>query len=192
MNEGMERSLEGLLARLHQGDEQAADAIYRTCEPYLRLVVRRHLTLALRTKMDSLDVVQSVWVQLVHEFQEGGGRFTSADHLLAYLVRSARNRLIDRYRRHHSALRHEQPLQADDVDGLTAPDARPSQNAEAEETWRRIQALCSPGQAAVVQLRRQGLTIDEIGERTGFHPSSVRRILYDLARQLGLERKTAR
>ncbi len=31
--------------------------------------------------------------------------------------------------------------------------------------------------------------MDEIAGRTGLHPSSVRRILYDLARQLGLSEK---
>jgi DNA-binding CsgD family transcriptional regulator len=41
----------------------------------------------------------------------------------------------------------------------------------------------------VVRLRREGRTVDEIAAQTGLHPSSVRRLLYDLARRLGVRRK---
>ncbi len=113
-----EPTLEELLDRLHQGDRQAAEAIYQTCEPLLRLVVRRQLDSALRAKLDSQDVVQSVWVGLLHEFQAGGRRFSSAEHLRAYLLRATRNRLIDRYRQHRAALHCEQRLAESEVDQL--------------------------------------------------------------------------
>ena len=40
---------------------------------------------------------------------------------------------------------------------------------------------------AIKRLKRDGHSLDEIAARTGLHPSSVRRILYDLARRLALE-----
>jgi lambda repressor-like predicted transcriptional regulator len=35
-----------------------------------------------------------------------------------------------------------------------------------------------------LELRRQGYSLVEIGDRTGFHPDSIRRILRLLARQM--------
>jgi hypothetical protein len=45
-------------------------------------------------------------------------------------------------------------------------------------------ALCSPAQQELLVLKRQGFTLNEIAERTGYHPSSIRRIFYDLVRQI--------
>ena len=44
-------------------------------------------------------------------------------------------------------------------------------------------ALCSPAHHELLRLKRQGLRLAEIAARTGLHESSVRRILYDLARR---------
>ena len=65
-----------------------------------------------------------------------------------------------------------------------AADPRPSQVAQAEELWERMLLLCPPEHRDIVRLRRQGRPLAEIAEHTGLHPSSVRRILYDLARRL--------
>lgn len=185
-------ALDLLAARLRQGDETAVAEIFRAYEPYLRLVTHRHLSAALRTKLDSLDIVQSVWVQLLQDFRKGGWCFTDAGHLKAYLAKATRNRLIDRFRQNRPALEREQHLADSDEDRLPpAAQPRPSEMAQAEEIWLQIQALCSPQQVEIVQLRRQGLTMGEIAARTGLHPSSIRRILYDLARRLGTQRKAA-
>jgi RNA polymerase sigma-70 factor (ECF subfamily) len=180
----------GLLDRLRQGDEAAVAEVFRTYEPYLRLVVHRHLAPALRPKLDSQDVVQSVWVQLIKDFRRGGWCFNSAGHLQAFLTRATRNRLIDRLRRHRVALEQECPLERSDEERLpSSSQPRPSQLVQEQEAWQKIQAHCSPGQMEIVQLRQQGLTINEIAARKGMHPSSVRRILYDLAWHLGVARK---
>jgi len=179
-------SLDLLLARLRQGDETAVEEIFRIYEPYLRLVAQRHLSTAMRANVDSLDIIQSVWLQLLQDFRKGGWCFADAGHLKAYLTKVTRNRLIDRFRQHRAALEREEHLPDSDEERLPpATHPRPSQAAQAQELWLQIHALCSPGQMEIVQLRQQGLRVDEIAARTGLHPSSVRRILYDLARRLG-------
>lgn len=186
MTTATDTSLDVLLDRLRHGDETAVEEIFRIYEPYLRLVAQRHLTTAMRAKLDSLDIIQSVWLQLLQDFRKGGWCFTDAGHLKAYLTKVTRNRLIDRFRHHRAALELEEHLPDSDEERLpptTHP--RPSQAAQAQELWLQIHALCSPGQIEIVQLRQQGLKVDEIAARTGLHPSSVRRILYDLARRLG-------
>jgi RNA polymerase sigma factor (sigma-70 family) len=181
-------ALTSLLDKLCSGDEAAAAAAFQEHERLLRIVVRRKLPEALRSKFDSLDVVQSVWADLWQGFREAGWRFQDADHLTAFLVRLTRNRLVDRVRRHHQAMRHERPLEelAPDAAG-PSPLPRPSEEAQASETWDRLLALCPPAHHELLRLRRQGLTLAAIAEHTGLHPSSVRRILYDLARRLALK-----
>ena len=44
--------------------------------------------------------------------------------------------------------------------------------------------LCPVSHRDLLLMRRQGCSLAEIAQRTGLHESSVRRILYDLARRL--------
>src|SRR5262245_42361162 len=96
--------LDALLQKLCSGDTQAAEEVFRAYEPYLRMVVRRQLSARLRSKFDSVDVVQSVWADLLDKFRAGGYSFATPDHLRAFLVKLTRNRFIDRLRQHQTAL----------------------------------------------------------------------------------------
>ena len=177
--------LDDLLGRLCSGDEEAAEQVFRAYEPFLRLVVRRQLPPRLRAKFDSADVVQSVWADVLQGFREAGWRFASAAQLRAFLLTVTRNRFIDRVRQHQRALDREQPL-AEDAPGevLTSPEPRPSEIAQAHELWQQMLACCPPPHRELLRLKREGKSLAEIAAHTGLHPSSVRRILYDLARRV--------
>jgi RNA polymerase sigma-70 factor (ECF subfamily) len=185
-------SLEELLARLKRGDLAAAEQIFRTYEPYLRLLVRQQLSARLRAKFDSPDIVQSVWVDLLRGFRESGCRFASAKHLQAYLIRATRNRFIDRLRQHQKALDLEQPLEStDDLDLPRSAQPEPGAQLQADDLWARLVALCPPAHREVLLLKRQGCALTEIAARTGLHEGSVRRILYDLARRFAANQQMA-
>jgi RNA polymerase sigma-70 factor (ECF subfamily) len=178
-------SLEVLLDKLHQGDLAAAEELVRTYEPYLRMLIRRQLPDHLRAKFDSVDIVQSIWVDVLAGFQQAGWEFTDVTRLRAFLARVARNRLIDRQRQFGN--RPELQLgAAGDWHLPPAEQTGPSQQIQADELWAKMLALCPPAHRSIIELKRQGCALAEIAGRTGFHPSSVRRILYDLARRLAL------
>jgi RNA polymerase sigma-70 factor (ECF subfamily) len=182
-------ALDTLLAKLSSGDAAAAEQVFLAYEPYLRLVVRRMLPDQLRSKFDSVDVVQSVWADVLTGFRTSGWRFTNAAQLKAFLVRVTRNRFIDRYRQHRVALEHQRSLDPTDLaEAAASPDERPSQVAEADELWQQMLALCPPAHRELLELKRQGCSLAELAEKTGLHESSVRRILYDLARRLASHR----
>src|SRR5437016_2859618 len=137
--------LDALLEKLSSGDTQAAEQVFLTYEPYLRMVVRRQLPARLRAKFDSIDVVQSVWANVLHRLQQGEWKFANADQLRAFLVTVTRNRFIDHARHHQPALDREQPLDE------TAPDSnffsnqpRPSEVVQAEDVWQLLMELCPP------------------------------------------------
>jgi len=178
--------LDLLLERLGRGDMAAAEQIVADYEPYLRMLVRRALPGPLRAKFDSIDVVQSVWVHVLHALRAGTWQIGDRPRLRALLVTVARRRLVSRFRHHRPALEREQSAGAD-VEVLPAPrQPRPSEIAQADELWERLLALCPPEHHELLRLRRQGLLLTEIAARTGMHEGSVRRILRQLARQLAL------
>jgi RNA polymerase sigma factor (sigma-70 family) len=182
-------SLDTLLVKLSNGEEAAAERVFRDFEPTLRALVRRRLTPTLRTKFDSMDVVQSVWADLLEAYRAKGWQFADRDHLRAFLARVTYNHFLIQCRRNRNALRTERPMPEDESPALPASDQpRPSQIVQAVELWEKILDNCSPSHGEILHLKRQGLSLAEIASRTGLHESSVRRILYELARKLADER----
>src|SRR5206468_9905390 len=129
----------------------------------------------LRAKFDSVDVVQSVWADLLRGFREAGWRFASAAHLRAFLVKVTRNRLTDRHRHFNRALEREQTLaDANLHGGPPSRQPRPSELVQADDLWEKMLALCPPAHHEILRLKRQGLRLTEIAARTGLHEGSVR------------------
>jgi RNA polymerase sigma factor (sigma-70 family) len=153
-------------------------------------VVRRHLPQELRPKIDSIDIVQSVWKSLLRK-GEGFDHISSAEHFVGYIAACARNKVLETHRnytRHACAdIRREVPLTSDQSDNEGAltrihdlPDRRadnPHENASARERWEHaVRRAGGRGQRAI-QLRLQGMTLDEIAEETGVPKITVRRDL---------------
>jgi RNA polymerase sigma factor (sigma-70 family) len=185
-------TLDHLLPLLSDRDPRAVEQVFLNVAPGLRALVRRRMSGALRSKFDSEDVVLSVWTDLLDGFREGRWNFDSAEQLRAFLVTATRRRLIDRVRQHRRELEHERAKRVDDdPSGLASGAAGPSEEARGNELWERLLALCPPEHHELLKLKRQGLPLGEIAERTGLHPSSVRRILYDLAKRLALAQRRA-
>src|SRR5262249_32308164 len=93
-------------------------------------------------------------------------------------------------RRNRLALEHEQPLPEDASTAQAASEQpRPSQVAQAAELWTMLLELCPPAHRTILELKGQGIPLAQIAARTGLHESSVRRILYDLAKRLAAVRR---
>jgi len=185
-----EGHLQTLIEGLNRGEEQAIQRAYQAYQPFLRMLVRRRLSSPFRTRIDSLDVVQSLWAELLTGFRRAGWKFPNATYLRAFLARVARNRLRDRQRKHGPALVREQAIADGNSQHFPAPgNERPSQVVQADDLWDRIVASCPPSYREILLLKREGRTSAEIAARVGLHEASVRRILCDLARRLGLEAK---
>jgi RNA polymerase sigma factor (sigma-70 family) len=188
--EHLDLDLDRLLDRLNGGDAAAAAEVFQAYEPYLRMMVRRRLRPPLRAKFDSMDVVQSVWADVLEGVRGAGWHFADRAHLQAFLVRLARNRFLDRCRKHRSALAREEPLtDALPAEAIASGLPRPSELAQRNELWDQMLALCPPVHRELLRLKRQGLSLAELASRTGLHESSVRRILYDLARKVAAARE---
>jgi RNA polymerase sigma-70 factor (ECF subfamily) len=179
-----------VLEKLCNGDPAAAAQVFLALEPYLRMVVRKKLPARLRTKFDSMDVVQSVWADVLRGFREDGWHFDDEAHLRAFLAKLTRNRFIDRFRRHRTAVAREQVFtDLQQADELVSQLPGPSELVQADELAERMVALCAPAHREIVRMRMRGVAVAEIATRVGLHVGSVHRILRELACRVALERR---
>jgi RNA polymerase sigma factor (sigma-70 family) len=182
----MSDRLDELVRRLSSSDDSAAEELYAEIAPYLRLVVRRNLPRRLRAKFDSVDIVQSVWADFIDGLHRGRWRFEGAAQLRAFLLKSARNRLIDRVRQFRVAAEHERPLSSA-IACRAGSEARPSQHAQANDLWERMFAVCPVEHRELLTMKTSGASLAAIATRTGLHVDSIRRILRRIVRQVSLD-----
>ncbi len=183
-----ESDLPGFLARIQAGEEAAARELLTRYEAEVRLVVRRQLPRLLRSRFDSLDFLQSVWGSFFRRVRGGPAEFEDSRHLVAFLARAARNKVIDEYRRAGSRkqdMHREEPLW---VDGgrpkeLAAAIDTPSQVAQAREVLGKLRDLLPEDRREIVALKVEGLSSKDIGERLGISERTVQRVLEDLRRR---------
>jgi RNA polymerase sigma-70 factor (ECF subfamily) len=180
--------LRTFLKRIEQGDEDAARDLLTRYEAEVRLVVRRQLPRLLRSRFDSLDFLQSVWGSFFQKVREGGAEFEDTRHLVAFLARAAKNKVIDEYRKAASRkqdMHREEPLWAEDERprDFQATDDTPSQVAQAGETLGKLRQLIPADRAEVLELKAQGLSSREIGDRLGVSERTVQRVIEDLRRR---------
>ena len=139
----------------------------------------------MHAKLDSADVVQSVWVQVVRHLRHSGWQVDDENQLKALLATIARRRLATHVRRISGPAGDEQDDQrlAETADPRHP---RPSEIAQANDLWSRMLELCPPDHHSILTLKREGLTLAQIATRTGLHEGSVRRILRRLSRDLAM------
>jgi RNA polymerase sigma factor (sigma-70 family) len=177
--------LELLLEKFRAGDRAAVAQLFAEFEELLQRRARRLLSPFLRTQLDSRDMVQSVWAHVLQASGQADWAFMNREAFRAFLLKILQRRVVDHSRRMRASQRRElltEPEQA----RRQASQARPSECAEAEELWARMRALCLPQHVPILQLKQEGFSVEEIAAQTNLHPSSVRRILYELARKLAL------
>jgi RNA polymerase sigma-70 factor (ECF subfamily) len=186
-----ESDIPAFLARIQAGDEDAARDLLRRYEAEVRLVVRRQLPRLLRSRFDSLDFLQSVWGSFFRRVRSGPAEFEDSRHLVAFLARAAKNKVIDEYRRAASRkqdVHREEPLWVDGVRprDVAAVTDSPSELAEAREVFGRLRELVPEDRRTVVELKAEGLSSRDIGERLGISERTVQRVLEDLRRRAEL------
>jgi RNA polymerase sigma-70 factor (ECF subfamily) len=187
-----ESDIPEFLARIQSGDEAAARDLLTRYEAEVRLVVRRQLPRLLRSRFDSLDFLQSVWGSFFRRVRSGPAEFEDARHLVAFLARAAKNKVIDEYRRAASRkqdVHREEPLWTDggrprDVPA-TAIDT-PSEVAQAHEVFGRLKALVPEERHTILELKAEGLSSRDIGEKLGISERTVQRVIEDLRRRVEL------
>jgi RNA polymerase sigma factor (sigma-70 family) len=184
--------LSEFLKRIQSGDEGAARELLERYEAEVRLVVRRQLPRLLRSRFDSLDFLQSVWGSFFRRMRSAPTEFEDSRHLVAFLARAAKNKVIDEYRRSASRkhdMHREEPLWVDGHRPKDLPDPidSPSEIAQAHEVFGRLRSLVPEEKRSILEMKAQGLSSKDIGERLGISERTVQRVLEDLRRRMETE-----
>jgi RNA polymerase sigma-70 factor (ECF subfamily) len=189
-----ESDIPAFLARIQSGDEAAARELLARYESEVRLVVRRQLPRLLRSRFDSLDFLQSVWGSFFRRIRsaKGPAEFEDSRHLVAFLARAAKNKVIDEYRRaasHKHNMHREEPLWGEGGRPRDVADSidSPSEVAEANEALGRMRELVPEEKRSILELKAEGYSSKDIGERLGISERTVQRVLEELRRRMETE-----
>jgi RNA polymerase sigma-70 factor (ECF subfamily) len=171
-----------LMELVQDGSEQAIAELQERYGAHIVRAVRRRLPRQLRSKFDSVDIVQDVWMSF---FRMGVQDFPSPEKLIAYLARMARNKVIDVTRARLEAKRrdvHREERLADgaprqEAQRLYARDSTPSQAAIGRELWDLMLEGQPPVYRQVLMLLRDGCSQVEVAARMNLSCRTVQRIL---------------
>jgi RNA polymerase sigma factor (sigma-70 family) len=200
----MSRSHEGfaqLMERAAQGSEEAFWNLLESYSTNILRALRKHLPVAIQSKVDARDVLQSAWRSILRTGVQVE-IMSSPDRFAAYLMGVARNKARETRRRFMDLpgydVRREartdkllpstfSNAQANPLDRLLVPgkaNDRPSEVAAAREKWQIAMNETGEQGRRIVELRLQGLTLDEIAAEVHLSKSTVRRTLDALLQSL--------
>jgi RNA polymerase sigma factor (sigma-70 family) len=176
-----------LMERVQQGNQEAVqELLERYGTPVVR-VIRRKLLKKLRRKYDSTDFAQAVWASFF-AVDPMDYRFEHPRELVAYLVRMARNKVIEEVRHRVGSLKHcihrEISLEAAATktdQQLADPGPTPSAVAVAHEEWARLLDGLPPMHRRILMLIEQGYTHREAAQELGLNERTIRRFLEKLS-----------
>jgi len=175
-----------LIERARAGDDAAIEELLMAFESDVRLIVRTRLPRLLRGQFDSMDFVQAVWKSVLADRRCGGKAFDNAAHFRGFLAGVAHNKVLQEFRRHTKTESHdlarEEPLYVRHGDReepreVASPDPSASELFQADDLLGRIAAGRTPHLAEILELRRQGMTQEEIARHLRISDRSVRRAL---------------
>jgi DNA-directed RNA polymerase specialized sigma24 family protein len=172
-----------LLRRATAGDDDAIRDFLSQFEQEVQTMVRSRLPKKLRTQFDSTDFVQTVWQSF---FLDSGCRqFDSIEHLRRNKV-SEQHRRLTRTEKYDLSREERLYVRRGDREiprEVMSPEPSPSQEVQATDRMAQLTAGRSPLEIEVLRLRHQGLTFEEIAQRTGINERTVRRLI-DAVRSL--------
>lgn len=182
-----------LIRQVRSGDQAAAEQLVARYEPFIRRELRvRMLDHRLSRHVDSFDICQSLWSSFFARMTAGQFDLEGPQQLSKLLVVMARNKLASQARRQLTLKRDMRRMESNNVPLTEVPDEgdTPSSHVSAQEIMDKILSNLSPEERQLSDLRRVGLSWDEVAERMG-GTAQARRMQLDRAAdrviaQLGL------
>ena len=172
-----------LLEEVRQGSQQAAWTLIEKYGPHVRRVVRRSLSHVMRSRFDSADFAQVVWLSFFSDPAKNH-QFTEPRQLIGFLAEVARNKVITEFRRQiltrKRDMRREHAADDDDaipVQEVPARQATPSEFTMARERWDKIMSGQPECYQEIVRLRISGETHESIADRLRITERTVRRAI---------------
>jgi RNA polymerase sigma-70 factor (ECF subfamily) len=178
-----------LVARVRLGDETALAALVQLYEPEVRLAARVLLGRALRSHLDSADLVQSVHHSLMLGLRQNKFTLAGRQQLVSLTLTMVRRKIARHWRR----LQRQQRLDPEVLETQALADgptshggAQPDPAAEAQyhDTLDYLCSKLEERDRRLVELRLQGHSTAEAARQLGEDPDVLRVRLSRLRRRL--------
>jgi RNA polymerase sigma factor (sigma-70 family) len=179
-----------LLSGLRAGDPTAVDTVCRRYEGFLRAAVRRQLHPRLRTRFDSVDVVQDVWLSFLTIPPERL-QFDKEQDLIAYLGRVVYHRVVEMFRQRFDTQKDNVAREASaDLlspgnEWIASSTATPSTYAVAGEEWEQLLLQFPEGHRIILRRLREGHDHRDIARIANVSLSTVNRVVRRLKEMTG-------
>ena len=178
-----------LVVLAKDGDESALNKLWAVYGPRVLWLVRLRMGKELRSKLESMDVVQDVLVCALKDL--GNFTYKNEGDLVRWLSRIADNRLRDNLDRLHADKRdirkevrlngyrptvEDSFVAALDAVNTTTPSAIMSKREELDKLAKAIDALKPEYGEVIVLTKIEGLSHKEIADRLGKSSDAVRKL----------------
>jgi len=172
------------------GDESALEQICRVYAERIRWMVRLRMGKELRSKLDSMDVVQDALLHALGGIE--GFTYENEGDFVRWLSRIAENALRDNWERFHAEkrdIRKEIPLgnggrtsgrRLSGVPGpvaTTTPSVIMSKKEDLDKLEKAIETLKTEYREVIVLTKIEGLGYQEIADRLGKSSEAVRKLV---------------
>jgi len=184
--------------RFRNGDEVAAREFWEQYGPLLQQVAANHMGSRLRMRIGPEDVVQSACRTFFRRAQAGQFQLDDGESLWRLLCVLTLTKVREQARYHTRQKRsmnretHTNTGNDDSTVSPPLPDRSPSANVAVEfaDQFEQLLGLLDGEERAIVDLKLQELTHDQVAERLGTSERTVRRVFKrvqsKLARTLGV------
>jgi RNA polymerase sigma factor (sigma-70 family) len=185
-------ALTSLEARVRLGDEEALAELLRQYEPEVRRAARYLLGRLMRPGLDSVDLVQSVYVALLEGLRDKRYYLSNSQQFLGLANKIVRGKVA----RHWRKVQHQFPLDAEALEtgaagaGGTAESVEtdPAEQVEYDDTVAHLFGFLNEAERQVVELRLLGCSTAEVARRLSLDPDVLRVRLSRLRRRLREEK----
>ena len=167
-----------LLERFRRGEQFAATALYLRYAPRLLALARARCSSALAHRLDSEDIVQSVFGRFFRRARSGGYEVPAGSELWGLLLVIALNK-IRAAEAFHRAGKRDVGATSDSLEDFVAAGTGGDDGNGAYLSLVVSEALerLTPRSREVIEMRLQGYEVREIAERTDRPLRSVERLL---------------
>src|SRR6516165_7356674 len=186
----MSNSFAEFLARLHRGEDVAAQELFARFTHQLIALALRHIDAGLRHKVDPEDVVQSVYKSFFFRYDAGNLDVVNWNSLWGLLARITVRKCAERAAYHRAECRNTarevSPPPGEGVPWPGPPGREPTpvEAAVLAETVKQLFARLDEEERPVLELSLQGHTTREISERLGRAERTVRLLREGIRRWL--------
>ena len=189
MRQTVEYKTRHLVVLAKDGDESALNKLWAVYGPRVLWLVRLRMGKELRSKLESMDLVQDVLVCALKDL--GNFTYKNEGDLVRWLSRIADNRLRDNLDRLHADKRdirkevrlngyrptvEDSFVAALDAVDTTTPSAIMSKREELDKLAKAIDALKPEYGEVIVLTKIEGLSHKEIADRLGKSSDAVRKL----------------